>query len=156
MGPGGADINTPSPSHRRYGAFAYNPDLEGCVLHGGSMDESGAVGYGDTWLFRDRTWRALPHSFNTDNRDDHGLAYHRTAKKMLMLEGVGGQRGILAMSDKGWEPVRTEPLHPRHQCSPLVWADDLGGLVLYGGEECHRGPQFDTTMVLRLSERKPA
>ena len=34
------------------------------------------------------------------------------------------------------------------KCSPMVWSDDLHGLVMHGGEARHGGPQFDTTWVL--------
>ena len=69
---------------------------------------------------------------------------------MVMLEGVAGQRGILVGDAKGWQVVEANPLHPRHQCSPLAWDDELGGLLLHGGEVHHEGPQFDKTLLLRM------
>ena len=143
-------VRGPGPPARRYAAFAYDPDLRGCVLHGGAWDDAGRIQYGDTWLFRNDAWTQLPTDFDTDNRDDHGLAYHRAAKKLIMLEGVGGARGVLARDDVGWQPVDAIPLHPRHQCSPLAWDDTLGGLLFHGGEVRHGGPQFDATWILRL------
>ena len=50
----------------------------------------------------------------------------------------------------GWQAVEAKPLHPRHQCSPLAWNADLGGLLLHGGEAHHEGPQFDATLLLRM------
>jgi hypothetical protein len=35
---------------RRYAAFAYDPDLTGCVLHGGAADDTGRKIFGDAWL----------------------------------------------------------------------------------------------------------
>ncbi len=140
-----------APPVRRYAAFAYDPDLQGCVLHGGSDDESGERGYGDTWLFRDRKWTRLPRGFDTDQRDDHGLAYHRAAKRLVMLEGVGGTRGLLIRGTSGWRRSDVNPLHPRHQCSPMVWDGALGGLVLHGGELHHQGPQLDKTLALQTA-----
>jgi hypothetical protein len=141
------------PPARRYAAFAYSPDLHGCVLHGGAVDDLGRKKFGDTWLFRGDAWEGLPDEFETDARDDHGLAYHRAAGALVMLEGVSGARGILQLSSTGWEPVYAAPLHPRHQCSPLAWDDGLNGLVLHGGEAHHGGAQFDTTWVLRVSRQ---
>jgi hypothetical protein len=138
------------PPARRYAALAYDPDLGGCILHGGSVDDAGHHMYGDTWLFRDRAWTRLPDGFTTEPRDDHGLAYHRAARQLVMLEGINGARGLLARSPDGWQQVSATPLHSRHQCSPLVWDERLNGLVLHGGETHHRGSQFDTTSVLRL------
>lgn len=138
------------PSPRRYAAFAYDPDLKGCLLHGGSEDDHGQRTYRETWLFRDNAWNPMAASFDTDPRDDHGLAYHRSAKRLVMLEGVNGARGVLARESAGWRKLDVNPLHPRHQCSPLAWDDDLGGMLLYGGEVKHGGPQFDATLLLRM------
>jgi len=49
----------------------------------------------------------------------------------------------------GWEPAEVAPVHVRHQCSPLVWNEDLGGLLLYGGEVRHGGARFDATLLFR-------
>jgi hypothetical protein len=137
-----------APGARRYAAFAYDPELKGCVLHGGAEDDHGRRTFGDTWLFRERAWTRLGPSFDTDPRDDHGLAYHRSAKRLVMLEGIAGARGILVRDTSEWRRADTNPMHPRHQCSPLTWDEGLGGLVLHGGEERHGGPQFGATLVL--------
>jgi hypothetical protein len=139
-----------SPPARRYAALAYDPDVKGCLLHGGAEDDHGRRTFGDAWLFQDNTWKRLGESYDTDPRDDHGLGYHRRAKRMVMLEGVAGARGMLVREATGWRPVEANPLHPRHQCSPLAWDDELGGLLLHGGESRHGGPQFDTTLLLRM------
>jgi hypothetical protein len=139
-----------SPPARRYAAMAYDPELKGCLLHGGSEDEAGRRSFGDAWLFRDNTWRPMGGSFGTDPRDDHGLGYHRGAKRTVMLEGMAGRRGVLVRGANGWQTVAASPLHPRHQCSPLAWDADLGGLLLHGGEARHEGPQFDATLLLRM------
>jgi hypothetical protein len=144
------EVESAGPSLRRYAAFAYAPDLQGCLLHGGSEDDHGRRKYGDAWLFRDGAWTQLGKAFQTEPRDDHGLAYHRVAKRMVMFEGVSGKRGLLAGDATGWHPVGASPLHPRHQCSPLTWDDALGGLLMHGGEEKHQGPQFDATLLLRM------
>ncbi len=138
------------PPPRRYAAFAYDPGLKGCVLHGGAEDDLGRRTFADAWLFQDGAWKPLGRSFDTDPRDDHGLGYHRVAQRLVMLEGLAGSRGILTREEAGWWTVQAQPLHPRHQCSPLVWDEDLGGLLLHGGEERHGGPQFDTTLLLRM------
>jgi hypothetical protein len=144
-------ISGPGPSARRYAVFAYDPELQGCVLHGGAEDDRGHQTFGDAWLFREGGWQPLGDNFATDARDDHGLAYHRAAKRLVMLEGVAGARGILVREARGWRPVEGDPLHPRHQCSPLVWDEALGGLLLHGGEAHHAGPQFDSTLLLRMA-----
>jgi hypothetical protein len=144
------EVSGMNPPARRYAALAYDPDLKGCVLHGGSEEEAGHRSFGDAWLFQDRTWKRLGKNFETDPRDDHGLGYHRGAKRLVMLEGVAGARGILVRETTGWRAVEANPLHPRHQCSPLAWDDQLGGLLLHGGESHHEGPQFDTTLLLRM------
>jgi hypothetical protein len=140
-----------APPPRRYAAFAFDLDLDGCVLHGGSDDESGLRGFGDTWLFRDRTWKRLASAFDTTNRDDHSLAYDRAAKRLVMLGGLGGTHGVFVREQDGWRPVEAGPLPPRFQCSPLAWNVALDGLVFHGGEACHGGPQFQATLVLHLS-----
>jgi hypothetical protein len=141
----------PSPPPRRYAAIAYDPGLQGCLLHGGSVDDVGRHQFGDAWLFRDGGWARLPAGFDTDVRDDHGLAYHGAARAMVMLDGIRSARGLLTATAEGWEPAPAEPMHPRHQCSPLVWDDGLEGLVLHGGEARHAGPQLDATLILRLT-----
>ncbi len=138
------------PAAARYAAMAYDPDLKGFVLHGESEDEQGRRSFGDTWLFDGKTWNRMAVGFETDKRDDHGFGYHRIAKRLVMLEGVAGKRGILVRDVGGWQAVEANPLHPRHQCSPLAWNADLGGLLLHGGEARHQGPQFDTTLLLRM------
>ena len=141
----------PAPPARRYAAFAFDPALKGCVLHGGSEDDHGRRMYGDAWIFRDHAWEPLGTKFDTDPRDDHGMQYHRGAGRLLMLEGTTGERGLLVREAAGWRAVAASPLHPRHQCSPLVWDDELGGLLLHGGEMRHGGPQFDKTLLLRVA-----
>lgn len=143
-------VTGPAPPARRYAAFAYDPDLQGCLLHGGSHDDRGRRTFGDAWLFRNNAWEKIGDRFATSPRDDHGLAYHWTAKRLVMLEGLGGARGILVREATGWRSVQASPLHPRHQCSPLVWDDSLGGLLMHGGEVCHGGAQFDATLLLRM------
>jgi Galactose oxidase, central domain len=144
------EVRGSAPPARRYAALAYDLDLKGCLLHGGSEDESGRRSFGDAWLFQNNAWRPMARSFDTDARDDHGLAYHQGAKRMVMLEGVAGKRGMLVRDADGWQAVQANPLHARHQCSPLAWDADLGGLILHGGEQHHEGPQFDATLLLRM------
>jgi hypothetical protein len=144
------EVRGSAPSARRYSTLAYDPDLKGCLLHGGSDDESGERSFGDTWLFQNNVWKKLEKVFDTDVRDDHGLGYHRIAKRMVLLEGVAGKRGLLIRDAKGWQSVEANPLHPRLQCSPLVWNSELGGLLMHGGEEQHEGPQFDATLLLHM------
>ena len=82
------------PRPRRYAAFAYDPDLQGSLLRGGSKDGHGGFQYGDAWLFKNGAWKPLGESFDTDSRDDHGVGYHRAAKRLVLLEGLGGARQI--------------------------------------------------------------
>ncbi len=91
------EVDGPHPQSRRYAAFAYDPGLQGCVLHGGSVDDAGRQQFGDAWLFRDRTWTRLPAGFKTDVRDDHGLAYHRSAGRLVLLDGI-------RMPEVSWSP----------------------------------------------------
>jgi hypothetical protein len=143
-------IHGVGPPGRRYAAFAYDPSLQGCVLHGGAADDAGHYQFGDSWLFHNRTWTPFPAEFETNVRDDHALAYHNGARTLILLGGLGSDQEILAATSHGWQRVMCEPLHPRHQCSPLVWANHLDGLILHGGETGHGGGQFDTTRLLQL------
>ena len=149
-GTGWRTIPGAGPPARRYAAFAYDPDLKGCVLHGGSDDESGQRGFGDAWLFRNGAWTRMANGYDTEKRDDHGLAYHVAAKKLIMLEGLAGKPGLLVRDEGNWRRVAVSPTPPRHQCSPLAWDDGLNGLVMHGGETHHAGPQHDATWVLRF------
>ena len=143
-------IESGGPPARRYASMAYHPGLEGCLLHGGAFDDNGDEMFGDAWLFKDNNWTRLPASHETTERDDHGLIYHSKAKQMIMLEGVAGERGILTLGKDGWEMVDANPLHPRHQATALVWHEAFDGVLMYGGEEYHGGPQFDTTLLLHM------
>ncbi len=151
-------VKCEGPPARRYAAFAYHPVLKGCVLHGGAVDDEGHFKFGDTWLFREGQWSALSDDFDTDLRDDHGMAFHYAAGRMVMLDGLlrdsNGtiKREVLVMTKFGWKTVDVDPLHPRHQCSPLAYDTVLGGLVMHGGEARHGGPQFDETLLLRLND----
>ncbi len=149
-------LRVEGPSPRRYAAFAYHPGMKGCILHGGAVDDEGRVKFGESWLFRDGQWTSLGDDFETSARDDHGLAYHFAAARMIMLDGLlrdrrgEVKREVLVLTRSGWRSVTTEPLHPRMQCSPLAYDNVLGGLVMHGGETCHGGEQFDETRILRL------
>jgi hypothetical protein len=143
-------VNGDAPPARRYAAFAYDPSLQGCILHGGSADDHGVWQFGDTWLFRDCKWTQLPKDFDTDCRDDHGIGYHYAASRLVILDGLGAARGLLIRDDIGWRSAQLTPLHPRHQCAPLAWDATLNGLVLHGGEAPHGGPQMDTTLMLSV------
>jgi hypothetical protein len=139
-----------APPARRYAAFAYDPDLKGCVLNGGSADDFGRVGFGDTWLFRERTWTRLPRKFDTALNDDHGLAYHRAAKQLIMFGGLRGRSAVYVREPSGWRQVKALPVPARHQCAPLAWDEGLNGVVYHGGETGQGGRQFDTTWLLQL------
>jgi hypothetical protein len=141
----------PAPPARRYAAFAYAPDLKGCVLNGGSDDESGRRGFKDTWLFQGRSWTCMAASFDTAINDDHGLAYHRVAKRLILAGGLHGPQGVLVREADGWQLAPAQPLPPRYQCSPLVWDAGLEGVLFHGGEAHHGGAQFATTWLLQLS-----
>jgi hypothetical protein len=145
------EVRGPHPPARRYAAFAYDPGLQGCVLQGGTVDDLSVHKFGDAWLFRGRAWERMSLGFETEGRDDHALAYHHSAKTLVLLEGLGFPRIVLTGLPGGWRPARCELLHPRHQCSPLAWDSGLDGLVLHGGEMHHRGFQFEDTRVLRLA-----
>lgn len=142
-------VQGPAPPARRYAAFAYDPELEGCVLHGGAEDDHGKRTFGETWLFRSGQWTPLGNAFDVRPRDDHGIGYLKDIGRLILLEGLRGPREILTRGPTGWERAEVAPMHALHQCSPLVWADDLGGLLRHGGEVCHHGAQFDATVLLR-------
>lgn len=78
------------------------------------------------------------------------MAYHHAASKLVMLDGLGGDRGVLVREPHGWQPALVTPLHPRHQCAPLIWDTAFNGLLLHGGEARHAGPQMDATLLLRV------
>ncbi|MFT7633976.1 MAG: hypothetical protein ACI87E_005035 [Mariniblastus sp.] len=148
------NIEGPGPSPRRYASFAYHPGMQGCFLHGGTYDDNGDQMYGDSWLFKDQKWTRLAAKFDTSARDDHGLIFHRAANKMIMLEGVSAERGLLTLNEDGWELVSPNPIHPRHQATPIVWHEGLNGVLMYGGEAYHAGPQFESTTILHMPKSK--
>ena len=133
------------PSTRRYAAFAYDPELKGCVLHGGAKDDAGKVLYGDSWLFSEGHWKQLPGSLSTSPRDDHALVYHDSAKRLIMAGGLRADC-LLVRSRDSWEP--SDASLPRFQCAPMTYDDQLGGVLLYGGETGHGGNQFESTRLL--------
>jgi Galactose oxidase, central domain len=137
------------PRPRRYSAFAYDPDLKGCVLHGGSKDDAGEIMYGDAWLFRAGAWERLPSSLSTSPHDDHALAYHCSAKRLVMIGGKMSGQNMLVFAKDGWESFSTSL--PQHQCAPVTYDEQLGGLVHYGGETGHEGRQYDSTRLLRFT-----
>lgn len=149
-GEGWQELDIPGPPSRRYAAFAYDPNLHGCVLHGGSEDDNGQQTFRDAYLFKNNQWIPLGIRYNTSPRDDHGLAYHRTARRLVMLEGIVADRGVLIGESTGWEPAEVRPLHPRMQCSQLAWNEELGGLMMHGGETGHYGSNYDKTLLLRM------
>jgi hypothetical protein len=131
--------------------MSYHPELKGCVLHGGAVDDNGNERFGDTWLFRDNRWSRMPELFDTPERDDHGLGYHASAGVMVMLEGLTKPRDVFGLGKAGWHKIDVDPMLPRLQCSQLTYAPPLAGLVMHGGETQHGGDQFDQTFVLRLA-----
>jgi hypothetical protein len=137
----------PSPPARRYAALAYDPQSQGCILHGGAKDDMGRVRFGDTWLFRDGAWTRLSEDHETYARDDHALAYHAAAKRLLMVGGLGIGSEIRCLSAVGWDTVNVEAPMPEHQCAPLAWDPKQNALILHGGEVAG-GAQLDTTWVL--------
>ena len=138
------------PPPRRYAALGYDPQLHGCVLHGGSQDDNGIVGFGDAWLFRENRWQRLA-ALATSRNDDHSLLYDRAAKTLVMFGGLQLPRAVLLRVSDGWHKCLLDPALPRHQCSPVVWSDDLDGLIMHGGETGHRGSQFDATWLLQFA-----
>jgi hypothetical protein len=147
------EVRGPRPPARRYAAFAFDPGLHGCVLHGGAVDDQGRDRFGDAWLFRDGRWSRCPAEFDTDPRDDHGLAYHRAAKRLLLLEDLNGAGCLMGGPSDGWVRATVTPDPPRLQCSPVAWDAQLGGLIMHGGETGQGGFQSDITSVFRLVDR---
>jgi hypothetical protein len=141
-------VRGPAPPARRYAAFGYHPGLEGCVLHGGAVDDQGRTQYGDAWLFRKGSWTALPKHATTV-RDDHSLVFDQDLDALVMVGGLGVHPDALALLDSGWNPIEVTPNLPRYQCSSAVYDYTLGGLVLHGGEARHGGPQYEQTLLLR-------
>lgn len=139
------------PAPRRYPAMAYSPDLGGCVLHGGAVDDVGRQTFGDAWVFLGGKWERLPTGFRTPPRDDHALAYHPAAGRLVMAGGLSGGSDILAGTATGWELAAVDSPRPPYQCPPMAWDNTLGGLVMHGGEAGHGGPQSDMTCVLRIA-----
>jgi hypothetical protein len=82
-----------------------------------------------------------------------GMAYHKSAKRLVMLDGLQGQRGVLVRDSDRWKKRETKPLHPRLQCSPLVWDETQDGLVMHGGELGQGDRQYDYTWVLKRVEK---
>jgi hypothetical protein len=143
-------LRIPGPSPRRYCAFAFDSELGGCLLHGGSKDDNAQVSYGESWLLKDQKWTQLAPSMTTPVRDDHGMAYHQIARRMVLLDGFGSARGMLVREGEQWQKVDAEPMYKRHQCSPLVWDESLGGILLHGGEAHAFGSFLDATLLLRM------
>lgn len=147
-------VSGDAPTPRRYAAFAYDPDLEGCVLQGGSADDRGAQTYGETWLFRENQWQYLGKTMDATPCDDQALAYHRTAEKLVMCGGLRLPQALLLRSPGGWKRSAAEAMPPKHQCSPMVWSEALNGLVMHGGEIRQGGKQFDATWLLEFVSEK--
>jgi hypothetical protein len=144
----GAWHRSPSfgPAPRRYSAFAYDPQLKGCVLHGGAKDDVGRITYGDAWLYRDDNWEQLPSTLATSPRDDHVLVYHYGAQQLVMIGGLRAD-SLLVRDEQRWKPF--DALPPRRQCAPVTHDERLGGILLYGGETGHAGAQYNSTMLLK-------
>ncbi len=88
---------------------------------------------------------------DTSRNDDHSLVYDRAAKTLVMFGGLQLPRAVLLRLSDGWQKCLPDPPLPRHQCSQVVWSDDLNGLILHGGETGHRGSQFDATWLLQFA-----
>jgi hypothetical protein len=143
-------VSGDGPTPRRYAAFAYDPDLEGCVLQGGSLDDVSMQSYGETWLFRDNCWQYLGTTMDATPCDDQELAYHRAAERLVMCGGQRLPQALFLRSPGGWRRTAAEAMPPRHQCSTMVWSDALNGLVRHGGETGQEGRQFDATLLLEF------
>lgn len=133
------------PCARRYSAFAYSPRLKGCVLHGGSEDDEGKFGLGDTWLFRDGRWTDLGMNFETESRDDHSIAVCGETSACYLFAGVGDSEEVLRFSATGWAETAYIPSADAWQCSPVVWHPASGHFLSFGGEKYQTGPQSAET-----------
>jgi hypothetical protein len=89
--------------------------------------------------------------FDTAINDDHGLAYQRIARRLILVGGLQGPHGVLVREADGWRLAQAQTLPPRYQCSPLVWDTGLEGVLFHGGEAHHGGAPFATTWFLQLS-----
>jgi hypothetical protein len=135
------------PTARRYSAMAYSPDLGGCILHGGSVDDMASLSLGDTWIFRGGKWARI-QGLNSPPRDDHGLAYHLGTCRLVTSGGLSAGSTVCILTTAGWEPAEVDPTHLPYQCSPLVWDEQVSGLVMHGGETGQGGAQSAVTRVL--------
>src|SRR5260370_5674219 len=70
------EVRGSGPPARRYAALAYDPDLKGCLLHGGSEDEAGRRTVSAPPLFQNNGLERLATRFHTDPPVGHGLGTH--------------------------------------------------------------------------------
>lgn len=138
-------VDTPGPPPRRYAAFAYDPDLEGCLLQGGAADDFGHQKFDETWLFRDRIWELLPNHEIGEFRDDHAMFYDHRLKQMFLTTGKNGTE-MLVRTRSGWEPLAIFENEMPVQCSPVEFDYSRNLPVMFGGEDDDQ--QFGHTITL--------
>ncbi len=146
------ELLIPGPHARRYAAFGYCPQLEGCLLHGGCHDDHGQLRFDDTWLFAEGYWRSLGRAFETDERDDHAIAVAESTGDCYLFPAVGDDGFVFRYADDGWEPTALPPPNPDLQCAPVAWHQYSNSFVAFGGEEGHAAAQSNETRFVSLEE----
>jgi hypothetical protein len=150
------------PPARANTSLAYDPNVGGVVLFGGTCAVVYTCLFNDTWAFAHGAWEnltaAAPNATNTPGaRQAESLAFDATPGSGLVLFGgwsysggcpSTGSTGICKdtwVFNQSWSEVTTTTAPTGRYEAPMTWDPNLGADLLFGGISCFTFPPCPLT-----------
>ncbi|MCI4319976.1 MAG: hypothetical protein L3K23_07600 [Thermoplasmata archaeon] len=149
------------PPARANTSLAYDPNVGGVVLFGGSCAIAYTCLFNDTWAFVHGGWENLtaasPNATNTPGpRQAESLAFDASPGSGLVLFGGWSYYGSCPSSgtqlckdtwvfNRSWSQVTPTTSPPGRYDAPMTWDPNLGADLLFGGISCYGFPPCPLT-----------
>lgn len=135
---GWQQINVSGPSPREDVVMAYDSKRDRMILFGGHQWAGSQLN--DTWQFKDNVWTQLSITTTPGARSNQTMVYDPRRDKIVMFGGWSPSSGFYwgdtwEFDGIDWSQVSTTNSPAGRAGTRMVYAPDLGGIILFGGGE---------------------
>ncbi len=135
---GWQQININGPSAREGAYMTYDSTRQKVVLFGGHVWAGSHLS--ETWEFDGTNWAQKSTSTNPSSRSAHAIVFDQNRNKVIMFGGwTNSQLGNDILGDTweydgtNWAQISSTTSPPARSNMQMVYAPNLGGVVLFGG-----------------------
>lgn len=131
-------LNISGPLFRSGLGVVYDKNRHNAILFGGYRTGTGTIG--DTWSFSNNSWSQLFPATIPERRSTQAMAFDQNLGTIVMFGGwKDSQTGENILGDmwsfngNDWVQIVTDHMPPARAGAQMVYADNIGKLVLFGG-----------------------